>query len=229
MHRVKRAGNYANIPAPPAGGTPGYFGPGDPGTNTPATIPGYDWFNAVQEEIIAPILAAGLALDEADRGQLLEAIPIVARTGYMLVRDEKPQGTHGGTATANTTAVRTLNTVAANTIAGASLAANQITLPAGSYRSRGWVPGCHVNLHRAGLYNVTDSAYAILGTSENGSTSTSDPTQTQSIIVGRLTLAGATVFEVRHYTADGAASTGLGNAVNQMGNEIYTVLEITKE
>lgn len=74
MHRVKRAGNYANIPDPPAGGTPGYFGPGDLGTNTPATIPGYDWFNAVQEEIIAPILAAGLTPDEDDRGQLLAAL-----------------------------------------------------------------------------------------------------------------------------------------------------------
>jgi hypothetical protein len=74
MHRVKRAGNYANIPAPPAGGTPGYFGPGDPGTNTPATIPGYDWFNAVQEEILGPIEAAGLTPDEDDRGQLLTAL-----------------------------------------------------------------------------------------------------------------------------------------------------------
>jgi hypothetical protein len=74
MHRVKRTGNYAALPAPPAGGTPGYFGPGDPGTSTPATIPGYDWFNSVQEEIVGVILGAGLSLDEDNNAQLLAAL-----------------------------------------------------------------------------------------------------------------------------------------------------------
>jgi phage-related tail fiber protein len=94
MHRVKRAGNYANIPAPPAGGTPGYFGPGDPGTNTPATIPGYDWFNAVQEEICGPIEYVGDTLDEDDRTQLRRAIEKIVGVGAVMffARNTAPTG-----------------------------------------------------------------------------------------------------------------------------------------
>ncbi len=149
--------------------------------------------------------------------------------GYMLVADEKAQGTHGGSASATTTATRTLNTVSANTISGASLASNQITLPAGTYRIKARVPGCHVNTHKAGLYNVTDSSYALMGSSENTTIGADDPVQTCSVIVGRLVLASQKVFEVRHYTTSAAATSGQGTAVNALGVEVYTTIEIIKE
>lgn len=43
------------------------------------------------------------------------------------------KGTHGGTFTAGAWRTRDLNTVLTNTISGASLSNNQITLPAGKY------------------------------------------------------------------------------------------------
>lgn len=149
-------------------------------------------------------------------------------TGYMLVRDEKATGTAGGT---NVTGVqqRVLNTVAANTILGASLASNQVTLPAGKYRIRALAPSSG-NVHRAHLYNVTDAAVAILGTSENSSIgASSDPINTLSIIEGTITIAAAKVFEVRHYMNEVKTTTGLGSAVSDTFTEVYTVLEITKE
>jgi len=62
------------LPAPPSGGTPGYFTGGDPVAATPATIPGYEWFNNVQEEILSVIEGVGLVASGADRTQLRQAI-----------------------------------------------------------------------------------------------------------------------------------------------------------
>ncbi|MEF3068055.1 hypothetical protein V2W24_24690, partial [Pandoraea apista] len=62
----------------PATGTPGQATDGNPATNTPATrFPAYA-FNALQEEIIAAILAGGLALDRNNNGQLAAAIKLIA-------------------------------------------------------------------------------------------------------------------------------------------------------
>lgn len=75
MQRVTRSTAVAVLPAPPAGaGSPGYFTGGNPGTGTPATVPGFEWFNGVQEEIIAVIVAAGLTPDAGDLTQLRQAI-----------------------------------------------------------------------------------------------------------------------------------------------------------
>ncbi|MEO9387142.1 gp53-like domain-containing protein [Chromobacterium phragmitis] len=50
------------------------FGPGDPQTGHPATTPGYEWFDALQEEVAAVIEAAGIALDPSKNNQLSQAI-----------------------------------------------------------------------------------------------------------------------------------------------------------
>lgn len=75
MHRIDGPTAAAALPAPGAViGTPGYFTGGDPLTNTPATVPGPDWANAIQEEIAAVVEHAGIQLDKTDNAQLLAAI-----------------------------------------------------------------------------------------------------------------------------------------------------------
>jgi len=75
MQRVTRAAAVAIMPAPPASpGAPGYFTGGDPTTGQAATPPGYEWYNTVQEELIAILAAAGIAPDRANNAQLLAAI-----------------------------------------------------------------------------------------------------------------------------------------------------------
>lgn len=74
MHRVDTTTAVAALPANEAPGTPGYFSKGDPGVGQPATIPGKDWFNAVQEELAHVITQAGLSLDKALHTQLLTAL-----------------------------------------------------------------------------------------------------------------------------------------------------------
>lgn len=50
------------------------FTEGDPVSAVPATVVSDDWLNAVQEEIVAVILSAGLTLSKANNAQLLAAI-----------------------------------------------------------------------------------------------------------------------------------------------------------
>ncbi len=74
MQRVKTATAIAEKPAYSAGGTPGYFRSGDAVAATPPTVPGQDWFNMIQEEIVNVILAAGFTLNPAADTQLRDAI-----------------------------------------------------------------------------------------------------------------------------------------------------------
>jgi hypothetical protein len=147
----------------------------------------------------------------------------------LIVSDQKAQGTAAGGSSVGVQ-TRTLNTVDKNTIAGASVSSNQITLPAGTYRVFAQVPAINVNAHRAHLYNVTDSAVSILGTCENATApATSDSVETWSEIIGDITIAATKVFEIRHYTGGAEATHGLGVAMNISGYvEQYTKVVIDR-
>lgn len=81
MQRIDGPTRAAVLPAPAATGTgdaaPGYFAHGDLLDGVPYTTLDPDWCNAVQEEILAPIIAAGLTPDKADHAQLLAALSIL--------------------------------------------------------------------------------------------------------------------------------------------------------
>lgn len=74
MFRIDNATAAASLPAPALAGTPGYFTNGDPAAGTPRTIVDQDWFNMIQEELLAILAAASIDPDKADRGQVLAAI-----------------------------------------------------------------------------------------------------------------------------------------------------------
>lgn len=144
----------------------------------------------------------------------------------MLLRDEKAAGT-GGNAVIGTQ-TRILNTVVVNTIPGASLAGNVITLPAGDYDVDAYAP-TGTSAHRSHLYNVTDAAVAILGTSENSTTTgTNDLTITGSIVRGRISIAGAKNFELRTWCSENRTN-GFGAPVSDgAGAEVFAVVSIRK-
>lgn len=147
--------------------------------------------------------------------------------GYMLVRDEKASGTNGGSSVVGIQ-TRTLNTTSSNTISGASLSGNQVTLPAGTYRVTGSAPAFS-NSSKSFLYNVTDAANQLIGWSVNGiSGSASDQAESRSFVRGRFTITGPKVFELRHYISEAIATIGLGAPTSQ-GTEVYAELEIIKE
>ena len=141
-----------------------------------------------------------------------------------MARDEKANTTVGGSASATNNHTRTLNTVLKNTIFGASLASNQITLPAATYEFNGSAPGNGVNAHKAFIYNTSDTADEMIGTSENSSTGA---VQTRSFVKGLVVLAATKVLELRHYT-QAAGGNGLGAATSTGQIEVYSDITIRK-
>lgn len=137
------------------------------------------------------------------------------------VSDQKASGTAGGSSlAADITQVRTLNTTDINTIAGASLAANEITLPAGTYDALLRAPGYQTNGHKAFLYNTTDSTYTLIGSGSLATAATA--ISTDSIVMGQFTITSAKNFKLRHYTAAVRSTDGLGVAITSGQVEVYS-------
>lgn len=140
------------------------------------------------------------------------------------VRDEKPSGTAAETVTLGAWRTRTINTSKTNEISGASLGSNQITLPAGTYEIDADVPAGYVSYHKAKLYNVSDAADVIIGSSEFTSGG-AQYAATTSRIRGRFTIASTKVFDIRHQVA----ATNVGGAACSLGVvEVYTEVIIRK-
>lgn len=150
---------------------------------------------------------------------------ITGRIALLHVRDEKADTTAGGTASGSTWNTRTLNTAVTNEISGASLASNQITLPAGTYEIDASAPQWGSGHGKLRLRNITDGSDAIIGQNE------ADGDATAGVcchLRGRFTIAGAKVFELHHWTQNGQVTEGLGRAVSAGVTEVYAEVLIWK-
>jgi hypothetical protein len=152
---------------------------------------------------------------------------IIGAPEILHVRDEQAQNTAGGTFTSGAWRTRTLNTVKANTIGGASLSGNQITLPAGTYWCDITCPAYYMDNHHARLQSISGTSTTILGTSETA-ISSAYGSQTRSFIRGRFTLAQATVLEVQHQCKSTRNTNGLGAAAN-FATEVYAEAVFVRE
>jgi len=142
------------------------------------------------------------------------------------VRDEKATGSHGGTASADTDNVRVLNTVVTNEITGASLGSNRITLPAGTYFIDAWDYAYSIDMHRAMLYNQSDSSVTILGHSSFADDNNQG--YAPSFVRGRFTISAQKLFEIRHYTEKTGSGVDLGVDTNDSRTNVYTDVLIWK-
>lgn len=147
----------------------------------------------------------------------------VAQDEELIVVDQKAQGTAAGGFTAGDWRQRVLNTSLRNTITGASLAANRVTLPAGTYRARASAPAFAAQQHVTRLYDITGDAELLRGTSAY-----SVGSQTDSQIDGVFTLTEASLVELQHRCAATAGSNGLGVATNLDGVETYARAAFTR-
>ncbi len=170
----------------------------------------------------------GIALESAGSAGLIRAaIDVRPQQHYILIRDEKTQNTAGGTFTQGAWQTRDLNTEVTDEGGYAELAANQITLAAGTYRVNIIVPAIQVGAHQARLQNTTDGTTVILGTSEYAGVASGLPV-THSIIRGQFTITAQKTFSVQHRCEATKATYGFGFASN-FGTEIYTVAEFWRE
>jgi hypothetical protein len=146
----------------------------------------------------------------------------VAATGLILhVREVQAYNVDGGTFTSGADRTRVLNTVVTNTISGASLASNQIVLPAGTYDVEWSAPAKICNAHFSHLYDTTGAAKLLDGTTEFVNSAV--PVVTRSLGRGRITLTVTSALEIRHRCQTTRNTDGLGNQTTVSGyDSIYT-------
>ena len=147
-------------------------------------------------------------------------------TGILHVQDQKTAGTNGGTFTSGAWQTRDLNTVLTNTITGASLATNQVTLPSGTYKITASSPAYSIAGHMIRLYNITDSALELEGSSEYAAVGS---VGNRSLLSGIFTITGTKVFEIQHQCQTSGGGNSLGvQTVFTTDHETYTDVFIEK-
>jgi hypothetical protein len=134
--------------------------------------------------------------------------------GVATYHDQKTLGTNGGSSGAsNVWTRRDLNTADShNNITGASVAANQITLPTGTYFIQATAPGFRCDLHKIRLQNITTGTTAIEGSS-SFSKDNANSGQAGATLFGVVTVVGSpVVFELQHNVTHQEAVDGFGIA-----------------
>ena len=146
---------------------------------------------------------------------------------YILIRDEKASGIHGGTFTAGSWQTRDFNTIVSDIGGHASLDSNQVTLVDGIYRFRSHAPALSVNFHKLRLYNITDTVEIEIGTSERSTTSAAN--SNKAFVEGKITIAEPKIIELQHRCTLTANNIGFGYRSTFGVVEVYAVLELWKE
>jgi hypothetical protein len=140
--------------------------------------------------------------------------------------DTKANATNGGTFTNGAWRTRDINTSQSNSITSCSLASNQITLPAGTFRIEGFAIAFKVDQHQTRIYNITGSAVLFQGLS-----CYSDQFQdiaTTSNFSGTVTFAASTVIELQHRSVTSYSTSGFGKGAGWGDSNIFSNITITK-
>lgn len=177
--------------------------------------------------IPVPALAMVITPDPVTMSVVVKTpIEGVDELDYIYLRDEKAQNTAGGTFTLGAWRTRVLNTEVEDTGGHCSLAANQFTLDDGTYRFKARAPAYQVLRHQLRLFNVTDTAVILTGSSMvSGSGFISE---TDSWCTGRFTIAAGKALELQHRCEATLATQGFGVESN-FTTEIYAEVELWKE
>jgi hypothetical protein len=141
----------------------------------------------------------------------------------VIVEEQQPSGTNGGSSTSGSYITRGLNTIVRNFNSIASLASNQVTLSAGTYYFRWSAQASNSNSHKSRLLNATDTAVVGYGTSAYAPSGSATDTVGATV----LTISAPKAFALQHQVGVSAASNGFGVA-GSFGTEVYSRLEITK-
>ena len=158
-------------------------------------------------------------------------------SSYAIISDTKASNVNGGTFTAGAWQTRDLQTENADPDNIVSISSNQFTLQAGSYLIKFQSTGFKVDRHITRLRDITNSANKGYGISALANVS-SDSTTT-SAGMAKVTISGATVYEIQHACQTTKSTNGMGNNTyidtsgsytdNTEPNSVYTIVEIYKE
>lgn len=169
--------------------------------------------------------SGGTAYLKQDNGTTTNWTPIAfSQAETVIVKDVKTLGTQSGDFNSGSWVTRDLNTVE-NSKAWLSLAANVVTLDAGTYRVNWSAPAALVSAHQSRLQNTTDATTTSIGTSQYDGTAVAVTTASKGFCI--FSIAASKDFEIQHQCAVTRLINGFGVACS-FTSEVYTVLEITK-
>lgn len=146
---------------------------------------------------------------------------------YILLQDQQSANVQGGTFTNGTWRTRVLNTEVEDEGGHCSLASNQFTLAAGTYRTLASAPAYRVDSHKLKLYNISDSIDTLIGLSSFARNP--DYVHDRAWVMGKFTIAGSKTFELRHECQTTYGTNGLGVGYPFGVIEIYAQVELWKE
>lgn len=151
---------------------------------------------------------------------------LAASYPILVVQEEQPAGTEGGTFTAGAWRVRTLNTVSTNTIPGATLSANTVSLPPGTYQIFWRAPAYRVDHHQTLWRNTTDSTNVLLGSSVYADNTYN--VLNDSVGFGVFSISTTNSFQLWHRCLTGFGTNGLGTRGAFGEKSIFASVFITK-
>jgi hypothetical protein len=159
--------------------------------------------------------------------KVFTTIPASGNNDYILVREEQPSGTYSGTFSSGSWKTRVINKIVSDVGNHCSLASNQISLEAGTYRYNIIAPATNCNTHQVILWNVSDSAIvpdaigipSFLASSNTGG---------HAHLMGTFTITATKALEVRHRCSSTWATDGFGVRANFGEVEVYTSAEFWK-
>lgn len=146
---------------------------------------------------------------------------------YAIICDQKADNVDGGTFTSGAWQTRNLNTKIADPDGIVSIANDQFTLQAGSYLIEATAPAFDVNRHQVRLYNATAATAVQYG--QNQYCTDTYNVANNSFVFARVTITGATAFEIQHRCQLSKATNGYGVDNSFGGVSIYTLVKIYKE
>jgi len=171
---------------------------------------------------VYPLVFDGSAL----RGETIVAgaANTVKSAPDIIIQEQQSSGTNGqSVTTSGAYRIRVLNTSVRNVIAGASLASNQLTLPAGTYYAEWRSPTYAGGGTQSRLFNATDSTVLAYGSTTQVAASNVQQDSCGSAV---FTITSSKAIEIDHrYSGGGTA----GSAASFGNTEVYTELRIWKQ
>ncbi len=150
----------------------------------------------------------------------------VNEDSIVIIEQQETSGTDGGTFTSGAFQTRTLNTEVADTGGNATLAANQITLAAGTWFVEAEAKGFRCSNHQIRLRNTTDATNIKSGTSTESASGTNNATTSALSTV--FTIAVAKVLELQHRCSNTRNNDGFGQAAGFGETEVYARIRFNK-
>lgn len=144
----------------------------------------------------------------------------------IVVSEQQTASTAGGQATAGAFFTRVLNTKSVDSAGIATLASNELTIPAGSYDVDCMSPAYRVDGFTIRLFDVTGNSVLLVGTAQY-SVSGADTSTAWSFIKGRFTISVQSAIRVEMRVATTKATNGLG-IPSTYQTEQYTTLVLEK-